>query len=80
MKNRVLRILLPKPASKSEISAQLGQKEVSGQLNKVVRDLLATKTLEYTIPDKPNSRFQKYQLTEQGRVLLAEQKNKEQKK
>jgi ATP-dependent DNA helicase RecG len=52
-----------KPANKTEISSQLGQKKVSGQLNKVIRDLLAAKRIEYTIPNKPNSRLQKYRLS-----------------
>jgi ATP-dependent DNA helicase RecG len=47
-------------ASKAEISEKLGQKEVSGQLNKVMRDLFAAGKVEHTIPGKPNSRLQKY--------------------
>jgi hypothetical protein len=30
-----------------------------------------------TLPDRPRSSKQRYRLTEQGRVLLVEQKNKE---
>jgi len=52
----------------------LGQKEVSGHLNKTVRDLLATQAIEYTRPEKPNSRLQKYRLTELGQALLAKPK------
>ncbi len=63
MEHRVLRILQAGPRSKAEISGQLGQKEISGQLNKVIRELLASGAIAYTIPDKPNSRMQKYQLT-----------------
>lgn len=47
---------------KRDISAALGQKEVSGQLNKVIRTLVANGLLEATIPDKINSRFQQYRL------------------
>lgn len=48
---------------KRDISAALAQKEVSGQLNKVIRALLAAGLIEPTIPDKPNSRLQQYRLT-----------------
>ena len=58
------------PLSKSEISNRLGQKSVSGHLNKVMRTLLADKLVEYTIPEKPTSRLQKYCLTVNGRQHL----------
>ena len=60
---RVLEILSSGPASKAELSEKLGQREVSGQLNKVMRDLIAEGRVEYALPDKPNSRLQKYRLT-----------------
>lgn len=62
--SKVLQLLATKPASKAEISSHLGQKEVSGQLNKVIRNLLAAKRIEYTIPGKPNSRLQQYRISE----------------
>ena len=68
---RVLRHLTASPLSKAELSARLGQKEISGQLNKVIRVLLGDQTIEYTLPDKPNSRLQKYRLTAKGNALLA---------
>ena len=71
LESRVLRILRDQMASKAEISGLLGQKEVSGQLNKVVRDLLAAELIAYTIPEKPNSRLQKYRLTDSGQQHLA---------
>ena len=58
------------PLSKSEISIRLGQKEVSGQLNKIIRGLLRKKYIELTIPDKQNSRLQKYRLTKKGMGYL----------
>jgi ATP-dependent DNA helicase RecG len=57
--------------SKAELSGRLGQKEVSGQLNRVIRILLAQGLVEYTIPDKPNSRLQKYRLTATGAQAAA---------
>ena len=73
LKDRVLGLLIASSRGKSEISLSLGQKEVSGQLNKVIRELLAEQKIEMTIPEKPNSRLQKYQLTEKGRDLLEKQ-------
>jgi ATP-dependent DNA helicase RecG len=51
--------------SKRGISAALGQKSVSGQLNKVIRTLVAGGLIEVTIPNKMNSRLQQYRLTAQ---------------
>ena len=59
---------------KAELSKRLGQKEISGQLNKVVQDLLKNKMIEYTLPDKPTSRLQKYRLTEKGKATLTNPK------
>lgn len=71
IEQRVLGLLTKRVLSKSEISSALGQKEISGHLNQVIRVLLNDQTLEYTIPDKPKSRLQQYRLTEKGRLLLA---------
>ena len=59
---KVLKLLAGSPTSKAELSEKLGQKRVSGQLHKVMRDLIAEGRVEYTLPDKPNSRLQKYRL------------------
>jgi len=40
----------------------LGQKEVSGYLNKVIQSLVAAGRIEPSIPDKPTSRLQRYRL------------------
>ena len=34
------------------------------------KPVMAQGLVEYSLPDKPNSRLQKYRLTEQGRALL----------
>ena len=57
---RVLQSLANRPLSKRDLSTALGQKEISGQLNKTIRQLLADQQIEYTLPDKPNSRQQQY--------------------
>ena len=51
-------------ASISELSEHLGQKRVSGQLKIVLKDLITQGIIEYTLPDKPQSRLQRYRLTE----------------
>ena len=65
---RVLRQLTNGPMSKVDLSRNLGQKRVSGQLNKVIRNLLAHGTIEYTIPERPQSRQQRYRLSGAGAV------------
>jgi ATP-dependent DNA helicase RecG len=77
---RVLRHLSASPLGKAELSTRLGHKEISGQLNKVIRVLLGDQTIEYTIPEKPNSRMQKYRLTEKGKAHLKGMKAKGEKK
>jgi ATP-dependent DNA helicase RecG len=62
---RVPGLLETGPLSKAELTSQLGQKEISGQLNKIIRFLLADQKVEQTIPGKPNSRLQKYRITPQ---------------
>jgi predicted HTH transcriptional regulator len=71
LERRVLGLLADGALSKSELSSRLGQKEVSGHLNQVIRILLADQTVEYTRPEKPTSRLQKYRLTDKGAALLA---------
>ena len=76
MEIRVLRQLLLQPTGKAQLSEAMEQKAISGQLNKVIRVLVADQTIEPTIPDKPTSRLQKYRITEKGLRLL-EQLDKE---
>lgn len=72
---RVLRLLESSEMGKAEISLALGQREVSGSLNKTIRQLLALRQIEMTRPDAPNSRLQKYRITDYGRALLASKNN-----
>ena len=62
IQDKVLHLLESGPLSKSELASRLGQKQISGQLKKVLLALAAEKRIEFTIPDKPNSRLQKYRL------------------
>ena len=71
LESRVINLLADGPLSRSELSKELGHKKASGQLYNVVRDLLDDQMIEYTLPDKPRSPRQKYQLTDKGRTELA---------
>jgi len=70
MDQRVLALIRPQALGKAEISAYLRQKEVSGQLNKVIHALIGRGLIEYTLPGKPSSRLQKYRLTAEGEKTL----------
>ena len=75
LKSKVIHLLNDGPMSKSELSKKLGQKEVSGQLKKVCRDLLTDEMIEYTLPEKPKSPRQKYRLTGNGQSELTNLKS-----
>ncbi|MEZ7884754.1 MAG: hypothetical protein QMB39_05795 [Bacteroidales bacterium] len=64
--SEVVKCLITEAKSRQEISNALGQKKVSGQLNKVVQKLLEQRLIERTILDTPNHPSQKFRLTKQG--------------
>ena len=67
---RVLALLVERPLSRSGMADGLGHQSVSAGLKRVIRDLLNDGRIAYTIPDKPNSRLQRYRITPAGQSAL----------
>jgi ATP-dependent DNA helicase RecG len=66
----ILNDLLQGALGKKDMAERLGKPKPTRYLNDLVHKLAADKLIEYTIPDKPNSRLQKYRLTDKGRARL----------
>lgn len=63
-------------ASRAELQERLGLRDRKSFSERYLRPALALGLLEMSIPEKPNSRLQKYRLTERARqVILNESRN-----
>ena len=69
---RVLAALTDGPLARSGVVRGLGHKSLHGAIRKAISVLLRDEWIEYTIPEKPNSRLQKYRLTLAGERALKE--------
>ncbi len=67
MTARVLALLKTANCSKREIAQGLGKAKPNRYLDDLMTRLLREGYVEYLIPDKPNSRLQKYRLTRKGK-------------
>ena len=69
---RITSILADQALSSGDITTALGKEYYSGHLRRIIKMLLSDGIIEYTIPEKPRSRLQKYRLTEKGRQMLVQ--------
>lgn len=56
--------------SKSEVAVGLGKEKPTRYLHDLMKKLITDDYLEYTLPEKPISRLQKYRLTSMGKKLV----------
>ena len=68
---KILYLLNQKTSGKQEIAGSLGKERPSRYLSELIARLMREEIIAMTIPDKPNSRLQKYRLTSKGKALLA---------
>jgi ATP-dependent DNA helicase RecG len=74
----ILQACADTPLSAAELMKIFGLDTKTGAFKRDIKGLLENELIEYTLPDKPNSRLQKYRLTFKGREVLAtEQMEKE---
>lgn len=62
LEDSVLNLPFKYSLSKAELAKNLGHKNISAGLKKVIFNLLKQKKIASTIPEKPNSRMQKYKI------------------
>ena len=72
---QIITLLNKSTFSKSEIAIKLGKSKPNRYLNDLMRKLIHDGYVEYTLPNKPNSRLQKYRLTPKGIDYIKKQKS-----
>lgn len=67
---KIIAALVKQTLGRSPLLSALGYQQPTGNYKASMAKLLQAGLIEYTIPDKPNSRLQQYRLTAQGKALL----------
>ena len=70
IQRKVLIVLGNGIMSTSELAQSVGISQPKNMRRRYLRLLLDMHFIEYTLPQKPNSKLQKYRLTEKGHVWL----------
>lgn len=68
----VLKALKKTTLSRKDIFATIGMNGDSRSFKRHIEPLLADGFMEMTVPDKPNSRMQKYRLTDSGKAFISD--------
>ena len=66
----ILQCLIKEPLSANELVGALQLQSKTGAFKRTIKDLLDGDYVEYTLPDKPTSRLQKYRITTKGYELF----------
>ncbi len=66
----ILQLVQAEPLGRSALLAGLGYTQRTGNFIRATHRLMADGLIEMTLPDKPNSRLQKYRLTPKGRKAM----------
>ena len=69
---KILRELEREARGRKDLLVLLGYSQRTGNYKAAIGRLSSLNLIEMTIPDKPNSRLQKYRLTEKGRRMIYE--------
>lgn len=67
---KIIGLLRDVALARNQLLRAFGYAQPTGNFKKAVEKLLQHELIERTIPDKPNSRLQKYRLTEKGKKYL----------
>jgi len=66
----LLRALTSTPLSSHDLALKIKKESKSGAFKRALKDYLNDGLIEYTLPEKPSSRLQKYRLTKKGASRL----------